>query len=148
MALAILSWKSLQHPVSVMARITRQPTRKTLQPNENVTKWINELLSLETSPTNDINNTNNYEAFTSKLKQLLQAWPIVEEKTDLFHWCELLNRFDTQLEQILNRCIPVGKLQNARFENQEKELILVILEFSRILLETCSSRNIYHSYDV
>jgi hypothetical protein len=31
---------------------------------------------------------------------------------------------------------------------EENEIVLAILEFSRILLETCSSRNIYNSYDV
>ena len=129
-----------------MARITRQPTRKTLRPNDNVTKWINELLSTETNT--NVDNIINYEAFTIKLGELLQAWPIVEEKTDLFHWSELLNRFDLQLEEILNRCIPEGKLQSAPLRGEEKDLILLILEFSRILLETCSSRNIYHSYDV
>lgn len=133
-----------------MARITRQPTRKTLQPNEKVTKWITELLNTEAKvDTKDKDNDIiNYEPFTLKLRELLQSWPIVEEKTDLFHWSELLNRFDVQLEEILNRCIPTGKLQSEKLRENEKELILTILEFSRILLETCSSRNIYHSYDV
>ena len=120
-----------------MAKITRQPTRKTLQPNENVLKRINIILSRE-SPVN----------FTKELKELRGSWPIVEEKTDLFHWIDLLNRFDEELEIVLSRCIPVEKLQISPITNEEYGLILEILEFSRILLETCSSRNIYNSYEV
>lgn len=120
-----------------MAKITRQPTRRILQPNETVLKWTKTILSQEGG-----------QLFTQKVKELIGAWPIVEEKTDLFHWSDLLNRFDEQLETILSRCIPVGKLQIAGMMAEEREIILLILEFSRILLETCSSRNIYNSYDV
>lgn len=120
-----------------MTKITRQPTRRTLQPNENVLKW-----------TRDISSQQNVESFTRKLKELIGAWPIVEEKTDLFHWCDLLNRFDEQLETILSRCIPVGKLEISEMTAEESEIVLAILEFSRVLLDTCSSRNIYNSYDV
>lgn len=120
-----------------MAKITRQPTRKTLPSNEIVITWIKSLLSL-----------NSIEEFATKLEELISVWPIVEEKTDLFHWSDLLNRFDEQLETILARCIPTGKLQCALLTLEERALILAILGFSRILLETCSSRNIYNSYDV
>lgn len=120
-----------------MTKITRQPTRKTLQPNETVLKWTQNILNQETG-----------ESFTAKLKELIGAWPIIEEKTDLFHWSDLLNRFDEQLEEILSRRIPVGKLQISEMTAGEREIVLSVLEFSRILLETCSSRNIYNSYDV
>lgn len=120
-----------------MTKITRQPTRRTLQPNEAVLKWTREVLSQET-----------LKSFIEKLKELIGAWPIVEEKTDLFHWSDLLNRFDEQLETILSRCIPTGKLEISEMTAEELEIVLAILEFSRILLETCSSRNIYNSYDV
>lgn len=120
-----------------MTKITRQPTRRTLQPNETVLKWTREVLSQET-----------LKSFTEKLKELIGAWPIVEEKTDLFHWSDLLNRFDEQLETILSRCIPKGKLEISEMTAEELEIVLAILEFSRVLLETCSSRNIYNSYDV
>lgn len=120
-----------------MTKITRQPTRRTLQPNETVLKW-----------TKNISNQENVESFAQKLKELIGAWPIVEEKTDLFHWCDLLNRFDEQLETILSRCIPVGKLEISEMTAVEREIVLAILEFSRVLLDSCSSRNIYNSYDV
>lgn len=120
-----------------MTKITRQPTRKTLPANVQVTKCISELLALETEA-----------EFTQKLKELISKWPLIEDKTDLFHWTDLLNRFDDQLETILSLHIPVGKLQNSPLTAEEGELVLSILEFSRILLETCSSRNIYNSYDV
>ena len=120
-----------------MARITRQPTRKTLPPNEFVTNWINKIL-----------NEESLKEFTATLTELIDAWPVVEEKTDLFHWSDLLNRFDEQFERILEKSIPSGKLQCAPFTEEEGYLVLSVLEFSRILLETCSSRNIYNSYDV
>lgn len=123
-----------------MAKITRQPTRRTLQPNETVLKWTKTILSQE--------GGEGGQSFAQKVKELIGAWPIVEEKTDLFHWSDLLNRFDEQLETILSRFIPVGKLQIAEMTAEEREIVLLILEFSRILLETCSSRNIYNSYDV
>ena len=120
-----------------MTKITRQPTRKTLPPNEHVTKWTAELL-----------NQADEAHYMVKLKELISSWPIIEDKTDLFHWTDLLNRFDDQLETILALHIPTGKLQNSQLTSEERELVLGILEFSRILLETCSSRNIYNSYDV
>jgi len=120
-----------------MARITRQPTRKTLQAHENVTKW-NEILL----------KSVGIGSFTGKLKELVQSWPVIEDKTDLFHWTDLLNRFDDELDAILQVKIPKGKLQGSPFTAEETELVLIILHFSRILLESCSSRNIYNSYDV
>lgn len=120
-----------------MAKITRQPTRKTLPPNERVTEWIKNLLNQESDT-----------LFTIKLKELIENWPIVEDKTDLFHWTDLLNRFDEKLEAILTLHIPIGKLQKSPLTEEEHGLFVAILEVSRILLETCSSRNIYNSYDV
>lgn len=122
-----------------MARITRQPTRKTLQAHEIVAKWNETLVCL---PQSEVG------AFTLKLQELLDSWPVIEDKTDLFHWVDLLNRFDEQMETILQAKIPKGKLQTAPLTAQEEELLLLILRFSRVLLESCSSRNIYNSYDV
>ncbi len=85
---------------------------------------------------------------TEALQELTAAWPIVEEKTDLFHWSEALNRFDELLEALLARCIPAGKLQKISFTPEERSLVIAILDFCRTLLETCSSRNIFNSYDV
>lgn len=82
------------------------------------------------------------------MTELISSWPIVEEKTDLFHWSEALNRFDSLLEALLARCIPAGKLQTDSFTAEERGLVIAILDFCRILLETCSSRNIFNSYDV
>lgn len=85
---------------------------------------------------------------TGRLQTLLAEWPLIEDKTDLFHWAELLNRFDELLETLLARCIPAGKLQVESFSPEERLLVLAILDFSRLLLESCSSRNIFNSYDV
>ena len=120
-----------------MTKITRQPTRKTLQPNETVLQWTKNILSQD-----------GLDSFTLKLKELIGAWPIVEEKTDLFHWSDLLNRFDEQLETILSRCIPTGKLEISEMTILERVTVVGVLELSRIVLEGCSASNIYNSYDV
>jgi hypothetical protein len=88
------------------------------------------------------------EDLTEALKELTSSWPIVEEKTDLFHWSEALNRFDVLLEALLVQCIPPGKLQILSFTSEQHALVCAILDFCRVLLETCSSRNIFNSYDV
>lgn len=88
------------------------------------------------------------EDLADAITELLAAWPLVEEKTDLFHWSESLNRFDDFLEALLARCIPAGKLQIVSFSPQEHTTVVAILDFCRVLLESCSSRNIFNSYDV
>lgn len=74
-------------------------------------------------------------------------WPF--PKSDLFHWVPLLDRFDDLLAQIIDRhWSKESLLQDRPFDECVRTLIIHILVFSRLLLENCSSRNIFCSYDV
>lgn len=66
---------------------------------------------------------------------------------DLFHWTQVLNRFDTILERICDEY----KLQHTQardFEKDTKKILLDIINLSRLLFENCTNRNIYNSYEV
>ncbi|CAG8441327.1 3125_t:CDS:10 [Ambispora gerdemannii] len=65
---------------------------------------------------------------------------------DLFHWIGVLNRFDTILENICQK-YKLKKLQSSPFTTVEQSIILAILKFSRLLLENCTNRNLYSSYE-
>ncbi|ORY95778.1 hypothetical protein BCR43DRAFT_557706 [Syncephalastrum racemosum] len=65
---------------------------------------------------------------------------------DLFHWTQVLNRFDTILERICDEY----KLQHTQardFEKDTKKVLLDIINLSRLLFENCTNRNIYNSYE-
>lgn len=66
---------------------------------------------------------------------------------DLFHWVKVLDRFDTLLE---NHCKKYGLnkgLQKEDFQQCDKEQLVSLLSFSRLLLENCTNRNIYNSLE-
>ncbi|CAG8444226.1 3604_t:CDS:10 [Ambispora leptoticha] len=65
---------------------------------------------------------------------------------DLFHWIGVLNRFDTILENICQK-YKLKKLQSSPFTTVEQSILLAILKFSRLLLENCTNRNLYSSYE-
>lgn len=65
---------------------------------------------------------------------------------DLFHWIPVLNRFDSILERICTD-YNLDKIQDKGFENQTKTIILSIVHFTRLLIESCTNRNIYNSYE-
>lgn len=74
-------------------------------------------------------------------------WPF--PKSDLFHWVGLLDRFDDILSQVIEtNWNKETLLQREPFTQECKLLIMRMLDFTRLLLENCSSRNIYCSYDV
>lgn len=70
-------------------------------------------------------------------------------KSDLFHWVGLLDRFDELLEKYIAEYWDTETmLQRCPLPNQILLLVVRMLLFSRLLLENCTSRNIYCSYDV
>jgi hypothetical protein len=87
-------------------------------------------------------------ALSAELEALVGRWPLIEEKTDLFHWAEALNRCDEALEAVLKRRIPTGKLQQEPWDEGERSFVIWALEFAKFLLDSCSSRNIFNSYEV
>lgn len=58
------------------------------------------------------------------------VWPY--EKADLLHWAKVLDILD----------IVLGK------EDSPEALLIVSLKFTRMLLENCSNRHVYNSYEV
>ena len=66
---------------------------------------------------------------------------------DLFHWIAVLNRFDNILENICQNH-KLKKLQTENFNEGTRSVLLAILKFSRMLLENCTNRNLYSSYEV
>ncbi|KAG0347069.1 hypothetical protein BG004_000179 [Podila humilis] len=69
-------------------------------------------------------------------------WP----RGDLFHWVGVLNRFD----EILDTICKSHDMKTAcpkPFSPDNQRLIYAILTFSRLLLESCTNRNLYASYE-
>nr|CAG8455076.1 13988_t:CDS:10 [Entrophospora candida] len=79
-----------------------------------------------------------------EIVESVKEW--IHPRGDLFHWIGVLNRFDTILENIcLNN--KLKKLQTANFSEPSRSILLAILKFSRLLLENCTNRNLYSSYE-
>ncbi|KAG0205736.1 hypothetical protein BGX28_002703 [Mortierella sp. GBA30] len=69
-------------------------------------------------------------------------WP----RGDLFHWVAVLNRFDDILDNLC-KAHDMKKAQPKPLSAQDRRLALAILGFSRLLLESCTNRNLYTSYE-
>lgn len=70
------------------------------------------------------------------------VWP----RGDLFHWVGVLNRFD----DILDSLCKSHEMKTSRpkpFSPENQKLVYAILSFSRLLLESCTNRNLYASYE-
>ncbi|KAG0297593.1 hypothetical protein BGZ96_005696 [Linnemannia gamsii] len=70
------------------------------------------------------------------------TWP----RGDLFHWVGVLNRFDEILDTLC-KTHDMKKPQPKEFSLADRRLTLAILSFSRLLLESCTNRNLYSSYE-
>ncbi|KAF9206640.1 hypothetical protein BGZ49_002096 [Haplosporangium sp. Z 27] len=70
------------------------------------------------------------------------VWP----RGDLFHWVGVLNRFDEILDTIC-KSHDMKKPQPKELTPEDRRLTLAILNFSRLLLENCTNRNLYASYE-
>lgn len=71
------------------------------------------------------------------------CWP----RGDLHYWTQTLNRFDDILSDTI-REYGIDKVQTRPFSPHTKKLIASILRFSRLLIENCTNRKLYNSYDV
>ncbi|KAF9186277.1 hypothetical protein BGZ51_006019 [Haplosporangium sp. Z 767] len=70
------------------------------------------------------------------------VWP----RGDLFHWVAVLNRFDDILDNLC-KTHDMKKAQPKEFSAENRRLVLSILGLSRMLLENCTNRNLYASYE-
>ncbi|KAJ9104930.1 hypothetical protein QFC19_003725 [Naganishia cerealis] len=70
---------------------------------------------------------------------------------DLHCWVTVLDRFDSLLASLLETYTidkpDATAVQSKRFTKEDKDVILEILRFERILLDNSTSRKIYASYD-
>ncbi|KAI1319340.1 hypothetical protein EDD11_004206 [Mortierella claussenii] len=69
-------------------------------------------------------------------------WP----RGDLFHWVGVLNRFDDILDALCKN-YGMKKPQPREFTVEDRRKTMAILNFSRLLLEYCTNRNLYASYE-
>ncbi len=108
----------------------------------------------------------------SQIRSFPRAWPF--PRGDLYHWIPLLNRFDTVLEKfnqeyglhtgpqtqpferrLLIRGIAddekISEIGDSELDalgygpDGDRELVEVILDFSRLLMENCGNRSLYSS---
>lgn len=70
------------------------------------------------------------------------TWP----RGDLYAWIAVLNRFDDILERICHNT-PLLPVQTAPFAPHDRDLLVAMLGFTRLLLENCMNRKLYASYE-
>jgi len=66
---------------------------------------------------------------------------------DLHAWISVLDRFDAILAEIIES-YHLFKLQANTFTPQTKELLLEVLRVLKLLMENCTNRKLFASYDV
>lgn len=81
----------------------------------------------------------------SALLQTVPEWPW--PRGDLHSWIKVLNKFDAILERVVGE-YDLKRLQVNEFTPRTRELVLEILRFEKLLLERCTSRKVFASYDV
>jgi len=82
----------------------------------------------------------------STLSPYLDKWPF--PKSDLFQWVPLVDRFDEVLAKVVEECWDSQSGLQFKPLDEWRDVVVSILTFTRLLLDNCSSRNIYCSYDV
>ncbi|KAI8349558.1 hypothetical protein B0O80DRAFT_501281 [Mortierella sp. GBAus27b] len=112
-------------------KIKKSPVKKLAVPPLPIRNLIK---TLKESPESDI--ATHIEAVPE------WVWP----RGDLFHWVTVLNRFDDILDNVC-KTHEMKKAQPKEFSDENKRLTLAILGFSRMLLENCTNRNLYASYE-
>ena len=70
------------------------------------------------------------------------TWP----RGDLYARIAVLNRFDDILERICHNT-PLLPVQTAPFAPHDRDLLVAMLGFTRLLLENCMNRKLYASYE-
>src|SRR5258706_5608088 len=85
---------------------------------------------------------------TDQLAELLGSfrmwlWP----RCELMVWYSVLDRFDDILAQMI-KDYHSDDLQMTPFTPSDKELIMQILRFERMLLDNSTTRKLFNSYDV
>lgn len=72
------------------------------------------------------------------------CWP----RGDLHYWTGVLNRFDDILAATCKEYDLAKTVHAKEFTTDRKKMLVSILRFSRLLIENCTNRKLYDSYDV
>ncbi|KAJ1828506.1 E3 ubiquitin-protein ligase tom1, partial [Coemansia sp. RSA 2599] len=81
------------------------------------------------------------------IPQVLAAyheWPFV--RGDMYHWINVLNRFDDIMAEICEK-YDLTSFQQTDFDPNTQKLLVAMLTFSRLLMENCINRNLYNSVE-
>ncbi|KAF9460708.1 hypothetical protein BDZ94DRAFT_1323842 [Collybia nuda] len=106
-------------------------SRRVVTPPTQVAELITKLLK---TPTDDI---------PQALGDLdTWRWP----RSDLNAWVKVLNKFDALLEEII-RDYDIEKLQVNDFTPLTKQIVCIVLRFTRLLMENSTNRKVFNSYD-
>lgn len=110
-----------------------KPSRKTYaKPSEDVVKYVDEIA----------------KATDDQLVGLLASLDVWRfARGDLHAWIPALDRFDTTLEVIVKN-YELDRPQLNPFTPLDQRLLLEVLRVYRLLLENCTSRKLFASYDV
>ncbi|PWN22154.1 DUF913-domain-containing protein [Microstroma glucosiphilum] len=71
------------------------------------------------------------------------CWP----RGDLHYWTGVLNRFDDILAATCKEYDLAKTVHAKEFTTDRKKMLVSILRFSRLLIENCTNRKLYDSYD-
>ncbi|ORX45978.1 hypothetical protein BCR36DRAFT_332465 [Piromyces finnis] len=112
-------------------KIKKSPPKKLINPPTKIQQLVD---TLANCPENELH------------KVIKENSPWKNQKSDLYHWISVLNRFDLILESI-NQKFELKHIQTINFDEDTKNLLLSILTFTRYLWENCINRNIYNSYE-
>ncbi|KAH8549675.1 hypothetical protein BGW37DRAFT_459292 [Umbelopsis sp. PMI_123] len=112
-------------------KIKKTPSKKLTPPPKRLRDLIKQLTDC---------NESDIPTYTASLPE----WSF--PRGDLFLWIPVLNRFDSILERICTE-YNLDKIQERSFENETKVIIISIVHFTRLLIESCTNRNIYNSYE-
>ncbi|KAF9927616.1 hypothetical protein FBU30_003038 [Linnemannia zychae] len=112
-------------------KIKKTPAKKLAQPPLVVRNLISAL-------------TECPESEIPKLIEEVPEW--IWPRGDIFLWVTVLNRFDDILDTLC-KTHDMKKPLPKTFSETDRRLVLAILFFSRLLLENCTNRNLYASYE-
>ncbi|KAG1450542.1 hypothetical protein G6F56_008319 [Rhizopus delemar] len=80
----------------------------------------------------------------------ISRWTVKEwkfPKSDFFQFVSVLNLFDDKLDSLCKTYELNVHIQNKPFDENDKQTLLSILNFTRLLFDNCSNRNLYNSYE-
>ena len=115
----------------------KRPPKKTPSSNPQIAAFISSLASAQ---------DDDLPELLESVLAVGWTWP----RTDLQHWINTLNKFDTILEGVITDydLATLEHPQTNQFTPRTKRALLAILKFEKLLLENSTNRKIFASFDV